>query len=91
MLLLTENATSAIDALVHQPEVPDGAGLRISLADDSGQLALTMAAFADIDDRVIEDAGARVFLDPGAAEVLDDKVLDAQVAEGSVQFLVATQ
>jgi hypothetical protein len=32
-----------------------------------------------------------VFLDPGAAEVLDDKVLDAQVAEGSVQFLVATQ
>jgi iron-sulfur cluster assembly protein len=43
------------------------------------------------DDEVIEEAGARVFLDPGAASLLDDKVLDAEVAEGQVAFTIADQ
>jgi iron-sulfur cluster assembly protein len=43
------------------------------------------------DDGVIEEAGARVFLDPGAASLLDDKVLDAEVAEGQVAFTIADQ
>jgi Fe-S cluster assembly iron-binding protein IscA len=31
------------------------------------------------DDEVIEKHGARVFLDPGAASLLEDKVLDADL------------
>jgi hypothetical protein len=40
---------------------------------------------------VIEEAGARVFLDPGTASLLDDKVLDADVAEGQVAFTIVDQ
>ena len=43
-------------------------------------------------DQVLEEAGARVFLEETAAETLDDKVLDAQVDEnGGVQFSITPQ
>ena len=44
------------------------------------------------EDAVVENSGARVFLDADAAQVLDDRVLDAQLdGQGSVQFAVTTQ
>jgi len=93
MLVLTDNATTVIRNLVDTPELPDGAGLRVaSPSDGSQQLTLAAAESPDPNDAVVEAEGARVFLDPPAAEVLDDKVLDARVDDnGAVQFLVATQ
>jgi Fe-S cluster assembly iron-binding protein IscA len=43
------------------------------------------------DDEVIEEHGARVFLEPAAASLLDDKVLDANVEEDRVAFTIADQ
>ena len=44
------------------------------------------------EDQVIEQAGARVFLDPTAADLLEDKVLDAAVDDdGKVRFLMSAQ
>jgi Fe-S cluster assembly iron-binding protein IscA len=44
------------------------------------------------DDQVVEQEGARVFVEPAAATVLDDKVLDVRVDDGGgVQFLLAGQ
>lgn len=44
------------------------------------------------DDRVVEVAGTRLFLDEAAAAALDEKVLDAGVDdEGSVSFAVLPQ
>jgi Fe-S cluster assembly iron-binding protein IscA len=43
------------------------------------------------DDEVIEERGARVFLEPEAASLLDDKVLDASVDENQVAFTIADQ
>ena len=43
-------------------------------------------------DQVLEEDGARVFLEETAAETLDDKVLDAQVDDnGGVQFTISVQ
>ena len=43
-------------------------------------------------DQVLEEAGARVFLEETAAVTLDDKILDALVDEnGGVQFSIAPQ
>ena len=43
-------------------------------------------------DRVLEEDGARVFLEQNAAGTLDDKVLDAHVDEaGGVEFTVTVQ
>jgi hypothetical protein len=36
------------------------------------------------DDEVIEDQGARVFLEPEAASLLDDKILDASFEQNQV-------
>jgi iron-sulfur cluster assembly protein len=93
MLALTDNATNVIRALADRPELPDASGLRIASVDDgAGSLTITTAGTPELGDQVVEEEGARVFLEPGAAQILDDKVLDAEVNEqGQVQFLVATQ
>ena len=37
----------------------------------------------------MEAGGARTYLDPPAAEVLDDKVLDASIDGGQVHFSIS--
>jgi Fe-S cluster assembly iron-binding protein IscA len=82
-LTITHQAAEAIDAVVHSaPEAPDTAGLRITRGVTSeGQegLELAVADRPAPDDAVVEAEGTPVFLDSGAAALLDDMVLDAQV------------
>jgi hypothetical protein len=53
-------------------------------------LSVVAAPFAD--DEVIEPQhGARLFLEPEAATLLEDKILDASVEHGDVTFLIADQ
>jgi len=90
MLMLTENATRAIGAIVDKPELPEGAGIRIASAPEG--LSVAPAIAPEAADHVVEDESARVFLEPDAAVLLEDKVLDAQVDDsGSVQFLLSFQ
>ena len=93
MLVLTDNATNVITSLVSDNELPAGAGLRISASGDGAQpLTLSTAVVPDAADQVVEEHGARVFLDSDAALMLEDKVLDAEVSDqGKVQFLLAPQ
>ena len=91
VLTMTDNAAEVVQKIVEQTVADDQAGLRISQEADES-LALAPAAASEPGDQVVEDNGARVFLDEGAAAVLDDKVLDAKVeADGSVQFAVGVQ
>ena len=91
MLTMTDNAADVVQKIVEQTVAEDQAGLRISQAEDES-LALTPAPDSEPGDQVVEENGARVFLDAGAAAVLDDKILDAKVeADGSVQFAVGDQ
>jgi Fe-S cluster assembly iron-binding protein IscA len=90
MLVLTDSAVSAIRSLTSQPEMPVATGLRI-MAQGNGApaLQLTLAEGPIAGDEVLEEAGARVFLEPEAAAVLDGKALDARVDEqGQVAFSV---
>jgi iron-sulfur cluster assembly protein len=93
MLTLTVGAVSAIRSLTSQPELPAQTGLRIVAQGEgeaSFQLALAEGPVAG--DQVVEEGGARVFVEPAAAAVLEDKALDAQVNEqGSVAFSVSDQ
>jgi iron-sulfur cluster assembly protein len=90
MLAISENAAEAIRGLVAAPEVPDSAGLRIT-APPTGETSfeLSVAATPAEDDEVVEEQGAQVFLEPGAAALLEDKRLDAQVEAGRVTFAIA--
>lgn len=92
MLTLTENASTIIKNLADQTAVAENAGLRISTSTESEGLAVDVTPAPEEADQVVESAGARVFLEPTAAEMLDDKVLDAQLDEGgAVTFAIGVQ
>jgi len=89
LLTLTENASTIVKTITDQTTDSEDAGLRFSQeAADASALAISTADAPEPGDQVVEEGGARVFLEENAAGVLDDKVLDAQVDEGRVTFLV---
>jgi Fe-S cluster assembly iron-binding protein IscA len=95
MLTVTEAAAEAITALTAQ-EGAEESGLRFalqSMENEGAQLALSVAPAPEDGDRVVgTDGGAKVFLEPQAAALLDDKVLDVQQDEtGDVAFAVLPQ
>jgi iron-sulfur cluster assembly protein len=96
MLALTENASLAIEGILSAPTVPDGAGLRIAAppgedAVTAGEFQVTVAGSPAETDQVIDEAGARVFVEESVAGLLDDKLLDANVVEDQVHFVLAAQ
>jgi Fe-S cluster assembly iron-binding protein IscA len=91
VLTLSDTAAIEIRNLVAQPEVPDDGGVRIASTPD-GALTLALAGGPADGDAVVENEGARVFLEPQAGELLTDQRLDAGVDEaGQVQFSLARQ
>jgi Fe-S cluster assembly iron-binding protein IscA len=90
VLTLTANAASEIRDIIDNPEVPDGCGLRIANDPQAGGLTLTLAAAPAEDDQILDEDGARVFLEPQAASMLEEMALDAaHDGEGQVRFTVA--
>jgi len=93
MLTLTDHAAAAIRAVTDQPQTPAGAGLRITAEGDHAErLMLRVVPEPGMYDAVVESAGALLFLDPAAAQALDDKALDAHSdADGRLRFTVEDQ
>lgn len=90
MLTVTENAATAIRDITSQDAVPPGSGLRIFAEDGGNALTLSLVAEPEDGDEVVDSAGARLFLDRLAAQLLHDKELDVTVDPGGdVQFAVA--
>jgi iron-sulfur cluster assembly protein len=90
-----------IEAIVANAELPDGSGLRIDTPDQppatpdrSGvPLQLEVTSQPAAQDQVVSEGGAKVFIAPAAAPILDDKVLDIRVSEDKdrVQFVIGPQ
>lgn len=90
MLTLTENASTIVKDITDARE--DVAGVRISSDSEPTGFSLSVAPAPETGDQVVEQDGATVYLDTGAAAELDDKVLDAGVDEaGQVQFALGLQ
>jgi Fe-S cluster assembly iron-binding protein IscA len=91
VLTLTDNAATEIRNLVAQPELPDDAGVRIASGPE-GALTLALAGQPGDGDAVVEDRGARLFVEREAGQILDDMCLDAGVdPQGNVQFSIGQQ
>ncbi len=88
MLSLTDDAATTIRALLDRPGVPDGSGLRLAVAGDGSEgYQITAATGPAAGDAVVDVDGARVFVEPVAADALTDKVLDANTDdEGLIRF-----
>jgi Fe-S cluster assembly iron-binding protein IscA len=93
MLTLTENAATAVKAVVAGTPDVEASGIRIRGAETpTAGFELTLAPSPEPADAVVESDGARVFLDAMAQSALDDQVLDARMNEdGSVRFALAAQ
>ncbi|SBS73551.1 Fe-S cluster assembly protein HesB [uncultured Microbacterium sp.] len=93
MLTLTTDARTAVASIVSNAHVAETGGVRIADDGTGAQgFALSITGQPETTDTVVDDAGARVFLDAAAAAVLDDKVLDAAPDEnGAVRFELLPQ
>ncbi len=97
MLAITEDAAAAIKSIVGSPGLPEGAGLRITQelnTEVDGEtprtdLRLSVVAAPQEGDEVLDEE--RVFVDPAAAELLDDKLLDADIVDDEVRFSLDVQ
>lgn len=92
MLTITSDAADAIRTVVDAAELPDLGGMRISTGSLSSNgrgptLELQIVDSPDPEDEVLDDEGAKVFLDPLAAAHLENKTLDADYeAGGEIRF-----
>jgi iron-sulfur cluster assembly protein len=94
LLALTDNAVEAVKRIVSSnDDVPETAGLRMVAepAEAETTFQLSVVPLPAEDDEVVEDHGARVFLEPRAASLLDDKVLDVTVDGDRLGFMIAEQ
>lgn len=95
MLTLTSNAAEAVRTMAEaKPELANDSGLRIN-AEPTGEgqvgFELTMVERPDEGDQVIEEAGARVFVEAETVVYLEDKILDATIAGDRVRFSLSEQ
>ncbi len=93
MLAITDTAAEAIRGIVAAPELPEGAGLRIATQPgaETGALEVSVAETPAASDQVVDEHGARVFVEADAVPLLDDKLLDAQIDGARVGFMLSEQ
>jgi iron-sulfur cluster assembly protein len=95
VLAITTEASEAIKGVLAADEVPDGAVLRISPQPSSDTAAVGLVVEVTEtpppDDQVVESNGVEVALEPTAAEMLDDKELDARMVDGKVNLSIGDQ
>ena len=92
MLTLTENASTIVQQLTTQTEGED-VHLRIASVDGQADgFGISAATAPEPGDQIVEQDGAKVFVDETAAVALDQAVLDAGVDDsGNVQFALGQQ
>jgi iron-sulfur cluster assembly protein len=93
VLQLTESAADAIKNMLVEAEMDHG-GLRITAELDENQepgLHLSFEPEPQEGDQTLEDHGATVYLDPAAADALEDKILDAEAHGDHAHFGVLDQ
>jgi iron-sulfur cluster assembly protein len=94
MLVLTDSAKDAVRQMVSAHEAPEGSGLRITAGptdEGDAELSLELSTAPALGDEVVDEDGARVFLDPAAASLLDNKLLDATEHDDHVHLTLQDQ
>jgi iron-sulfur cluster assembly protein len=83
LLALTESAVQAVRGIVSSSDLEETGGLRFVAESEGAEtnVQVSVVALPGEDDQVIEQEGARLFLEPDAASLLDDKILDARPVE----------
>lgn len=86
MLSLTDNAKAAITGITSQSGLPESGGVRLSLAPDADEVEMSLSPQPEQGDAVIEEDGARVFVEEAASPLLSEHLLDAETGPEGVGF-----
>jgi Fe-S cluster assembly iron-binding protein IscA len=96
MLEISSEAAEAIRGILASDAIPEGAAFRISAeptpapGEESGFAVAVMESPLP-EDQVVAGEDVEVCVEPVAAEILDDKQLDASVSGGKVLFSLSDQ
>jgi Fe-S cluster assembly iron-binding protein IscA len=90
MLTITPQASEAIRGVLAAENVPDDSVFRITSEPEAG-LVVAVTDSPEPDDQIVEGEEVEICVEPTAAQMLDDKELDATVAEGQVSFSIGEQ
>lgn len=82
MLTITDRAAEAITTLAAEADLPEGGGVRISSFDGEQGVDISLVGEPHPEDVVVAWEGLTLYLEPGAAEVLQDKELDVRRVSG---------
>ena len=92
MLALTDNARHAVQDIAKRAGLPEEGGLRIAESEaQAGSFELSLVPSPMDGDEIIEQGGARVFVEPTTATILADQKLDATPSPDGTGFLLAPQ
>ena len=97
MLIVTDTAAEIIHTIIVSQTDPGDSGLRISpqiQPEGTTVFAIAPSSGPTSEDLVVEarDGDARIYLEPAAALLLDDQILDAGVTEqGDIAFLLTAR
>ena len=95
MLTVTPAAAAAVATLLENPALPEGASIRLQRGVDAeGESAIGIAIVSEPepDDEPVPASEHRdMFLAPDVADLLDDQVLDAEIAEDEFSFMLRPQ
>ncbi len=96
MLTITPEASHAIRGILDASDAPDGSMFRISPQQQDGpapgaSLVVSVTDDPPPDDEIVEAEEVAVAVEPTAAQMLEDKKLDATVVDGQINFSIAEQ
>ncbi|HEX3562342.1 MAG TPA: HesB/YadR/YfhF-family protein [Solirubrobacterales bacterium] len=96
VLTITPEASHAIRGILSASDAPDGAMFRISPQSQDGQASgasLTVSVIEEPppNDEIVEGDQVAVAVEPTAAQLLEDKKLDATVVGDEINFSIADQ
>jgi len=91
VLSLTIRATEAVESVLAAPGLPASVGVRITTRSAARfrqhKLEATLEEAAP-GDHVVEEEGARVFVEQGASKYVSDKLLDAYIDDERVRLTI---
>jgi iron-sulfur cluster assembly protein len=90
MLTITPQASEAIRGVLAGENVPDDSVFRITSQPEAG-LVVAVTDSPEPDDQIVKGEEVEICVEPTAAQMLDDKELDATVTAGQVKFSVGEQ
>ena len=91
MLTVSENAQAVVKSLTESEELPDTAGVRLSLGSGQSQLEVSVVPEPQTSDVKADAADGNVYLSQDVAPLLEGQTLDAAQTDEGVGFTLTPQ